>query len=119
MCYSALLSAHCWQTICLFMLNCSYFFLLFWLGYVLFSNRISAICNVLLHTTFFMILGAYGYRYLPNGAVSFNLNEEKENNGTENISVFPIASFLALQFFSSLGVSTVPNMLVSEMFPFK
>lgn len=63
--------------------------------------------------------GFYGYKYLPSGVISFNYSETKDTSVVQEISYIPIALFLVMQFFSSLGVSTVPNMLVSEMFPFK
>lgn len=36
-----------------------------------------------------------------------------------DISYYPMILFLVMQFSTSIGVSSVPNMLVSEMFPFK
>lgn len=77
---------------------------------------------VLIFLLFGIFAGIYGFKYLPPGVISFEA--ETPSDGTfDNIpahySYFPMIMFLILQFCTSIGVSSVPNMLISEMFPFK
>lgn len=74
-----------------------------------------AICLTIIYLHF---AGVYAYQYLPPGTSSFNEQTVENVNSTE-ISYYPMALFLIMQFCTSIGVSSVPNMLISEMFPFK
>lgn len=111
---SSLHCPNCGQATHIFVFDCSDVYNLFCAEYVSHDRGVTFPSIISL-----LISGTYGYKYLPNGVVSFNFSEEKGTNNSGDISIFPIACFLILQFSNSLGVSTVPNMLVSEMFPFK
>lgn len=74
-----------------------------------------AICDLY---NFLHVAGVYAYQYLPPGTSSFN-EETVANAESTEISYYPMALFLIMQFCTSIGVSSVPNMLISEMFPFK
>lgn len=74
--------------------------------------------------------GIYGFAYFPPGWSSF----EVERNATAttptetpihieqfvgNASYIAIVLFLIMQFCTSIGVSSVPNIMMSEIFPLK
>lgn len=62
-------------------------------------------------------LAVYGFLYLPPGWRALVENLNAEIVGHENLA--PLILMIGLAFFTSLGVSAVPWMLLSEVFPFK
>lgn len=74
--------------------------------------------------------GIYGWIFLPSGWLSIDVGA---SNGTTTTNValesihqtvgaynyFALAMFLIMQFCVSVGVSSVPYFLLSEVFPFK
>lgn len=68
----------------------------------------------------------YGYVFFPSGwsSIETSVNDTstkaaqiKEIVG--NWNYFALAMFLLMQFFLSVGVSSVPYFLMMEIFPFK
>lgn len=54
---------------------------------------------------------------MPSGWTSLGEHVNREIVGTNNY--LPLVLFVALSFFTNLGVGAVPWMLLSEVFPFK
>lgn len=65
--------------------------------------------------------GIYGFAYFPSGWSSFEVgrNAIPIKNFVGNASYIAITLFLIMQFCTSIGVSSVPNMMMSEIFPLK
>ncbi|XP_055716568.1 facilitated trehalose transporter Tret1-like [Phlebotomus papatasi] len=66
----------------------------------------TAICSI--------ALGFYANIVLPYGWSSFDKHTEVPGDG-----IFPMVMFFALSFITSVGMTPVPWMLLSEVFPFK
>lgn len=64
-----------------------------------------------------LFAGSFGFQNLPPGWSSFDKHTDSEL--ADSGSYFPLFMFIAMGFFSSLGVVSVPWMLMSELFPFK
>lgn len=65
----------------------------------------------------FCFKGVFGFVNLPSGWTSFNRQPDEV---TEIVpSYFPLAMFVLMGFGTTVGVSSVPWMLLSELFPFK
>lgn len=72
-------------------------------------------------------LGIYGFKFFPSGWSSFephsnitsHSNSEYMQEVVGNYSYFALAMFLIMQFFICYGVSSIPNIMMSEVFPFK
>lgn len=65
-------------------------------------------------------LGFYGYNVLPAGVSSF------ENNVNATTAAVPIEEnyiamcmFFSMAFFTSVGITPIPWIILSEVFPFK
>lgn len=67
---------------------------------------------------YYIILGFYGYQYLPEGHKSFEKSPVAHLD-PKDISVIPTILLCIMQFCSSYGVTSIPPMLLSEIFPFK
>lgn len=74
------------------------------------------------------LLGAFGFSFLPSGVTSFNtisISNEMSTNVTishesiGNYNYLPLALLLIMQFFVTIGITTIPFMLTGEVFPFK
>lgn len=88
------------------------------------SNFAEAMC-------FFCIgLGIFGFVFLPSGFSSFDIasNNATLVNSTDfsdirksigHYSYLPLALILIMQFFITIGITTIPQLLTSEVFPFK
>lgn len=67
--------------------------------------------------------GIYGFTYLSLDQISFEINTNTSNfqNSTAPSmkQYLPVVGFGVLQFFSNFGVTSLPNMMISEVFPFK
>lgn len=61
------------------------------------------------------LIGLYSYNYLPHNLSSFNIPTYEY---AEPSSV-PMYYFFGLAFFTSIGIQSIPWMLMSEVFPFK
>lgn len=80
---------------------------------------------------FFCIgLGVFGFVFLPSGFSSFDIASNNATLGNltnfgatrESIgrySYLPLALILIMQFFITIGITTIPSLLTSEVFPFK
>lgn len=64
-----------------------------------------------------VILGAYAYNFIPPEWSSFDKHEPIAVDG--NINYIPMILFFTLAFFSNVGVTPIPWILLSEVFPFK
>lgn len=54
--------------------------------------------------------------------LSFEIDTNSNNlkSGTADLKTYlPAVAFGVLYFFSNLGVTSIPNMMISEVFPFK
>lgn len=60
---------------------------------------------------------AYGFIHLPAGWSSFDKHPAMTEIGTKNY--IPLITFILLNFFTNIGVLSLPWMLLSEVFPFK
>lgn len=73
------------------------------------------------------ILGIYGWIFFPRGWTSLDIGSSNSIDGNlESIrktvggyNYFALAMFLIMQFCVSVGVSSVPYFMMSEVFPFK
>ncbi|XP_055325703.1 facilitated trehalose transporter Tret1-like isoform X2 [Sitodiplosis mosellana] len=105
-----------------------------WLGYIGFAANIMLVItirsfgkrSIYLCSMAFIILilfglGIYGFVYLPLESTSFdiNLNSTHVDENAPAIQYFPIVAFQMLQCLGNFGVSSIPNMMLSEVFPFK
>lgn len=73
------------------------------------------------------MIGIYGWVFFPRGWTSLdigsgnstdsNLESIRETVGVYNY--FALAMFLIMQFCVSVGVSSIPYFMMSEVFPFK
>lgn len=71
-------------------------------------------------------LGIYGWLYFPRGWTSVDISTNDGMKNLESIretvgayNYFALAMFLIMQFCVSVGVSSIPYFLLSEVFPFK
>lgn len=76
----------------------------------------------------YFLLGAFGFSFLPSGVTSFktiSTTNEMSTNVTishesiGNYNYLPLALLLIMQFFVTIGITTIPFMLTGEVFPFK
>lgn len=63
--------------------------------------------------------GYYGFRYLPFGVNSFDQYNDQAVLEAGERSYVPVFWFLVLQFVTGVGIASIPNMMLSEVFPFK
>lgn len=63
------------------------------------------------------ITGAYAYNFIPPEWSSFDKHEPLVIEG--NINYIPMILFFTLAFFSNVGITPIPWILLSEVFPFK
>lgn len=73
-----------------------------------------------------ILLGAYAFTFFPLGWSSL---EEVANNSTATVqhqepdtndwSYFALAAFLVAHFFTSLGVTAIPMIVIAELLPLK
>lgn len=68
----------------------------------------------------------YGWFFFPSGWSSIDTDIKNATHNVEvmretvgNFSYFAIVMFMLMQFCVSVGVSSVPYILISEIFPFK
>lgn len=61
--------------------------------------------------------GAYAYNFIPSEWSSFDKHEQIPIEG--NINYIPMILFFTLAFFSNVGITPIPWILLSEVFPFK
>lgn len=75
-------------------------------------------------------LGIFGFVFLPSGFSSFDIasNNATLVNSTDfgdirksigHYSYLPLALILIMQFFITIGITTIPQLLTSEVFAFK
>lgn len=79
-------------------------------------------------TSFVLNLGVFGFSLFPSGWTSFDTISLASNAST-NSTVFresigkhnyvALALLLIMQFFVTIGVTTIPFMLTAEVYPFK
>ncbi|XP_037050613.1 facilitated trehalose transporter Tret1-like isoform X2 [Bradysia coprophila] len=62
-------------------------------------------------------LGTYAYNFIPSGWSSFDKHEPIVVEG--HFNYIPMILFFTLAFFTSVGVTPIPWILLSEVFPFK
>lgn len=62
-----------------------------------------------------MFLGFYAFNNLPHNLTSFNIPKYEYGH----VDATPMIIFFLLAFFTSVGVASIPWMLLSEVFPFK
>lgn len=63
-----------------------------------------------------MPLGFSSFDIASNNAT---LVDYAHSNGIGDYSYFPLALILIMQFFVTIGITTMPSLLTSELFPFK
>lgn len=75
---------------------------------------------------FLIVLGIFGFIFLPTGFSSFDIASKNVTlvNSTDfshigRYSYLPLALILIMQFFITIGITTMPSLLTSEVFPFK
>lgn len=61
--------------------------------------------------------GTYAYNFIPHEWSSFDKHEPISVEG--NVNYIPMILFFTLSFFTSVGIASIPWMLLSEVFPFK
>lgn len=69
-----------------------------------------------------ILTGIYGWIFFPSGWSSDGLTIESQNWIRETVggyNYFALIMFLIMQFCISIGVSCVPYIVMSEIFPFK
>lgn len=73
-----------------------------------------------------LIVGIYGWTFFPRGWSSLDISSNDAIGTLESIrksagiyNYFALAMFLIMQFCVSVGVSSVPYFMMSEVFPFK
>lgn len=78
------------------------------------------------HIKTFFFSAVYGYVFFPAGWSSIENTASEATTKNESIrdivgnwNYFALAMFLLMQFFLSVGVSSVPYFLMTEVFPFK
>lgn len=68
-------------------------------------------------------LGIYGFIYLPLDMISFDIANSTHvqtiETSTDPIHYLPLIAFAMLVFLGNFGVGAIPNMMLSEVFPFK
>lgn len=72
------------------------------------------LCNLIIQL---YVLGAYAFVNYPSNYSSFNYMHQINSNN--NSGVFPLWIMFILAFTYTCGISTIPWMLLSEVFPFK
>lgn len=72
------------------------------------------------------ISGIYGFVFFPRGWTSFRKYPHESTNSYEfirgivgNYSYLALGLILTMQFATKIGVSGLPHMFASEIFPFK
>lgn len=75
----------------------------------------------MLYALYACCLGIYGFVVLSNDTTSFDVanNMREDSNETQLHQYLPLIGFNLMQFFTSMGLATIPNILMSEVFPFK
>lgn len=74
------------------------------------------------------LLGIFGFTLFPSGWNSFQTAYNNNNNNTSaidlhesigNYNYIALALLLIMQFFVTIGITTIPFMLTGEVYPFK
>lgn len=71
---------------------------------------------------FLQFLGIFGFAYLSLDRISFEIDTKSvilQSNIGSLMQYLPVIALGMLYFFSNLGVTSVPNIMISEVFPFK
>uniref|UniRef100_A0A1B0CIY0 Putative sugar transporter n=1 Tax=Lutzomyia longipalpis TaxID=7200 RepID=A0A1B0CIY0_LUTLO len=84
------------------------------IGVKMLGKRPTALVSIAGTAACSIALGFYANMILPRGWSSFEKHDEVPGNG-----IFPMIMFFSLSFITSIGMTPVPWMLLSEVFPFK
>lgn len=75
----------------------------------------------------FSLAGVYGFMVFPSGKSSFQVDNANQTvNAVEDVqdisaqhSYCAMVVFMLMQFCVAIGVSSIPNIMLGEVFPFK
>lgn len=123
-CISNINSKNIWTTKTLSHLHFDGYTMLIWIKSVFISLNVIFLLNFSI-TNFIWVLGIYGFIFLPFGWTSFR-KSPNESDKFEYIrgvvgdyGYVALALLLIMQFATKIGVSGLPHIFVSEVFPFK
>ncbi|GAB0097348.1 facilitated trehalose transporter Tret1 [Sergentomyia squamirostris] len=78
------------------------------------GKRVMSLTSIVGTAVCTLAIGFYAHIVLPPGWSSFDKHTEVPGNG-----IIPMVLFFSVSFITSVGMSPVPWMLLSEVFPFK